>query len=225
MKLITLSTGSKGNCYILKSTNGKFCILDCGMHLKDITSNGEFSSFTNLDFVFCSHEHKDHSLSMKDFENSGCEIISYNNANIEKAFEIGQWKIKLFHVKHNCLNYGAIIHDTIEKKTLCYVTDFTEIPKIKNINHWLYEINYDEFTVDKLIDTQDISKLHVANNIKYHNSLENAETYFKNLENKPKLIVACHMSLIGGLKENIMRKMKKHCDKIVVAKKNLVVEF
>lgn len=151
--------------------------------------------------------------------------MSYENIKPRQKIEVGQWVLLPFIVKHNTLNYGVIIYDNNEKKTMCYATDFTEMPKLKNVDYWLYEINYDEFTVNKLIDTQDISKLHVANNIKYHNSLENAETCFKNLESKPKLIVACHMSLIGGLKENIMRKMKKHCDKIVVAKKNLVVEF
>lgn len=99
------------------------------------------------------------------------------------------------------------------------------MPKIQNVDYWLYEINYDEFTVNKIIDNQDISKIHVANNIKYHNSLENAETYFSGLGNKPKLVVACHMSQMGGLEDNIGKRMKDYCDTIVIAKKNLVVEF
>lgn len=57
MELITLSTGSQGNCYILKSNSGKFCILDCGIKFKDITNNLHFSTFGNCDFAFCSHEH------------------------------------------------------------------------------------------------------------------------------------------------------------------------
>lgn len=225
MELITLSTGSKGNCYILKSNNGRFCVLDCGINFKDITNDKNFSSFANLDFVFCSHEHKDHSLSFKDFENSGCEVLSYNDINTKEPFSIGQWRVKLFHVKHNCFNYGAIIYDTIEQKTLCYVTDFVEMPRIKNVDYWLYEINYDEFTVDKVIDNQDISKIHVANNIQFHNSLENAEQYFAQFGKSPKLIIACHTSNMGGTPERIIRKMECLCDKIVVAKKNLVVEF
>ena len=172
-----------------------------------------------------SRVHNDHALSLEDFKLSGCEIVSYENIKPQKRLEIGQWVLLPFVVKHNALNYGVIIYDKYEKKTMCYATDFTEMPKLKNVDYWLYEINYDEFTVDKIIDTQDISKLHVANNVQYHNSLENAEAYFNSLDNKPKLIVACHMSQMGGLKENIERTMKKYCDKIVVAKKNLVVEF
>lgn len=224
MELITLSTGSKGNCYILKSNNGKFCILDCGIKMSDITKNNAFTSFLDLDFVFCSHEHKDHSLSIKDFENSGCETITYYNADHTITLSIGQWKLRLFHVKHNALNYGIIIHDTVENKTFCYATDFTEMPKIKNVDCWLYEINYDEFTVDKIIDSQDISKIHVANNIQYHNSLENAERYFNELETKPEILIACHTSNMGGTPERIKDRMQKICN-TTVAKKGLKITF
>lgn len=55
MELTTLASSSRGNCHILKSANGKFCILDCGIKFKDITSKEVFSGFGNLDFVFCSH--------------------------------------------------------------------------------------------------------------------------------------------------------------------------
>lgn len=225
MKLVTLSTGSKGNSYILQSNNGKFCVLDCGIKFQDITNNENFNGFRNLDFVFCSHIHEDHSRSLEDFKNSGCEIISYENPRLNETIVIGQWRLRMFHVKHNAENYGIIIHDTNENKTFCYVTDFTEMPKIEKVDYWLYEINYDEFTVNKLIDEKDISKLHIANNIQFHNSLENSQEYFGNLKTKPKLIIACHKSNMGGLAENIENGMKDFCDRIVVAKKNLVVEF
>lgn len=55
MELSTINTGSKGNCYILKSNNGKFCILDCGIKFQDITKH--IDTFQDLDFVFCSHFH------------------------------------------------------------------------------------------------------------------------------------------------------------------------
>lgn len=225
MKLITLSTGSKGNCYILMSNNGKFCVLDCGLKLKSITSHPEFTTFADLDFMFSTHEHKDHSLSLEDFKLCGCEIVSYENADTTKNITIGQWRLRLFHVKHNAVNYGIIIHDTVENKTICYATDFIEMPKIKNVDYWLYEINYDDFTVDRIIESQDISKIHVANNIQHHNSLEYAEQYFTELGNKPKLIVACHTSNMGGTPERIKAKMKSLCDRIEVAKRDLVVEF
>lgn len=225
MKIITLATSSKGNSYILQVNNGKFCILDCGIKFEDITSSKCFSSFSKLDFVFTSHEHLDHSKSLTEFEKSGCDTISYKNIGDKKRIEINDWIICPFKVKHNVLNYGAIIYNKTENKKIVYATDFIEMPKIQNVDYWLYEVNYDEFTVDKIIDSQDISKIHVANNIQYHNSLENAVEYFKSLNNRPKLIIACHTSEMGGTKKLIKQKLSKLCDKVEIATKNQVVEF
>lgn len=225
MELTTLSTGSSGNCYILKSANGKFCVLDCGVRFKDITKSTQFGSFTNLDFVFVTHSHHDHNMSMKDFALSGVDIISYENITSNKTIEIGQWVLYPFPVAHNALNYGVIIYDKFENKKLVYATDFVSMPKIQNVDYWLYEINYDQFTVDKLIETQDLEDLHVANNIKYHNSLESAVEYFSGLNNKPKLVVACHLSNIGGCDKNILYRMRPLCDKIEIATKNKTIKF
>lgn len=225
MELITLATGSTGNCYILKSSNGKFCILDCGLKFQEITSNKNFTTFADLDFVFCSHEHHDHNKSLEDFKNSGVECLSYENLYTGQKIEIGQWIIFPFGVRHNALNYGAIIYDKVEDKKLVYATDFIKMPRIHNADYWLYEINYDEFTADKVIENQDISKIHIANNIHYHNSLEHAIDYFNDIQGKPKLIVACHTSNMGGTPERIKKQMRPLCDKIEVAKKGQVITF
>lgn len=225
MELTTLASSSRGNCYILKSNTGRFCLLDCGLKFESITNSKYFSSFSKLDFVFVSHEHKDHSKSLIDFENSGVECLSYKNLLGVSRVVIGDWIICPFPVKHNVENYGAIIYNKLEDKKIVYATDFVEMPKIQNVDYWLYEINYDEFTVDKIIDSQDISKLHVANNIQWHNSLENALEYFKSLNNRPKLIIACHTSEMGGTKELIKKRLSKLCDRVEIATRNQVIEF
>ena len=225
MKLTTLSSNSKGNCHILKSSNGKFCILDCGIKFKDITSSKEFSSFQDLDFVFSSHIHLDHSKSLKDFALTGVEIVSYENIEPRKPINIGQWTLIPFPVLHNVPNYGLIIYDNYEQKRIVYATDFVKLPKIVNTDYWIYEINYDEFNVNKIIEKQEIEDLHIANNVKYHNSLESAIEYFSELGNKPKLIIACHLSNMGGCEENILREMQPLCDQIEIAKKNKTIKF
>ncbi len=225
MYLTTLGTGSKGNSYILKSNNGKFCVLDCGLKMKDITGAEEFDTFKNLDFVFVSHEHNDHSMSLEDFERSGVECISYKTIVPRKKIEIGQWEITPFAVLHNAINYGAVIYDKYENKRMVYATDFIKMPKVQGVDYWLYEINYDKFTIDKLVDEKALDELHIANNVKYHNSLEDAVEYFKSLKNRPKLVIACHLSNMGGCDKNILRDMKQVCDRIDIAKKNKTIRF
>ena len=156
---------------------------------------------------------------------SGVDCISYKSIVPRKKIEIGQWEITPFTVLHNAVNYGIIIYDKFENKKMVYATDFIKMPKIQGVDYWLYEINYDQFTIDKLIDTKDLDKLHIANNVKYHNSLEDAVEYFKSIKSKPKLVVACHLSNIGGCDKNILRDMKPLCNRIEIAKKNKTIRF
>lgn len=225
MKVKVLGSSSSGNCYILKSSNGKFCILDCGIDYKKITNDKDFSGFSDLDFVYSGHIHKDHNLSLKDFELAGCECVTYENIIPNKKIEIGDWTLYPFLVKHNVANYGIIIYNKYDNQKLVYATDFTQMPKIENVDYWLYEINYDEFTVNKLIENVDLAKLHIANNIDYHNSLQNAVEYFKSLQNRPKLIIACHLSEMGGSEKIISETMKPLCDRFEIATKNKIIEF
>ena len=170
-------------------------------------------------------KHHDHNASLEDFKLTGIEILSYENLVAGKLIKVGQWQIYPFTVEHNALNYGAIIYDTVENKKMVYATDFVKMPLIQNVDYWLYEINYDEFTVDKLIETKDLEELHVANNVKYHNSLESAIEYFSKLKQKPKLLVACHLSNIGGCDKNILREMQPLVDKVEIATKNKTIKF
>lgn len=222
MELLTISTGSRGNCYFLKSANGKTCILDCGIKYKDITKHIE--TFMNIDFVFCSHDHKDHSLSLKNFELSGCECISFKNVISQKKIKVGQWTLLPFQVAHNELNYGVIIYDEYENKKVVYATDFSSMPKIKNVDNWIYEINYDNFTVNKMIEGGYSDFSHLYHNLNFHNSLENAIEYFEKV-GKVKTFIACHLSNIGGLEDNIKKYMHKYAENVYISKKNKIIKF
>ena len=222
MELLTISTGSKGNVYRLTSANGKMCILDCGIKYRDITKHIE--TFMNLDFVFTSHSHIDHSLALKDFELSGCECISYKNIISKQKIEVGQWTLLPFQVAHNDLNYGVIIYDNYEKKKIVYATDFSAMPKIKNVDHWIYEINYDNFTVNKMIENGYTDFAHLHHNLNFHNSLESALEYFEEV-GKVETLITCHLSNIGGLEDNIKNYMNKYAKHLYIAKKGTKITF
>ena len=214
MQITTLGTGSSGNCYIITSTNGRQIILDCGLPFNEIVTNKSFKGFDNVDFVFCGHLHKDHHLSYRDFQRSGIKCISWEEPN--KSLEVGQYKIKLFNVEHNVPNCGILIKDTIENETLCYATDFSQMPKVEGVDTWLYEINYDNSTVTKLIAKNEIS-MHLLNAMKNHNSLESAKEYFKNIQYKPKQIVFCHLSKGHCNHKKVLEFGKTICDNVRIA--------
>ena len=216
MKLITLASGSTGNCYILKRNNGRFAILDCGINMDTITGNPEFTSFSNIDFVWCCHEHKDHSKSLDGFELAGVKILSYKQLEEKtQRHKIGDWEIVTFPIAHNVPNWGIIIKDPDTKETFCYVTDFYAMPPVEGINNWLYEVNYDTSSVDGILFSDNFELLNLG--FKNHNGLENAIEYFGKLKTKPKTITVCHLSRKNANRKNIVKQLKQFCDKVKLA--------
>ena len=80
-------------------------------------------------------------------------LMNYNLTNEDinnmKAIRYSNWLVKPFMVSHNVENYGLIIKDLESGATTCYCTDFNAMPKIEHIDNWIYEINYDDETVEK----------------------------------------------------------------------------
>lgn len=214
MKLDCLSTGSDGNCYILKDINGSSVILDCGIKFEDITHHKSFPRFKDIDFVFVTHSHKDHSRSMKNFVKSGCEIVSCETLNpFLEHWTKGNWDCSTFPVAHNVPCWGIILKSKQTKEKFCYVTDFRAMPKIEGIDYWLYEINYIEALIDEMIDEdKDLKHLGFNN----HNSLENAIEYFSTMKTRPKKIYCCHGSKSHSIKKRIYEEMKQFADEVVV---------
>lgn len=151
---------------------------------------------------------------------SGIKTLSYENLNkrVEQR-KIGNFEIVTFVVAHNVDNWGIVITDTTTNQKLCYVTDFSSMPKIEGIDIWLYEINHDEKTVLKALEKDTLESVHINNSLKNHNSLEKAINYFKALKYPPKQIILCHLSNEFGSRKTVLKEMKQFCDNVKVAEK------
>lgn len=214
LDLKTIATGSDGNCYILKSPNGRAIILDCGISFEEITHNENFPKFSDIDFVFVSHRHSDHSKALKDFKFSGCEIVSYETLEPKmQKWDIGDWECITFPVAHNVPNWGIIIRSKETGEKLCYVTDFTSMPKIEGINYFLYEVNYIESLIEEFIDAGVELKHYGFVN---HNSLEKTIEYFESLNTKPEKIFCCHLSSHHSERKTIKEQMIGLADEIII---------
>lgn len=217
MDVITLATGSTGNCYFVKDVNGKTIILDCGISFQEITHHQDFPKFSDIEFVFVSHIHwlhKDHSKSMKDFYRSGCEMLTYEMLEPKlQSREFPHFRVKLFAVKHNCLNFGIIIQSKETGEKLCYMTDFFQAPMVEGIDTFIFEVNYIDAFIDEMIDeNKDLKHLGFNN----HCSLEYATEYFTNMKTRPKKIYCCHGSKSHSIKKRIYEGMKQFADEVVV---------
>lgn len=222
MEIKCISTGSKGNCYLLKNKLGETIILDCGIKFDKIVIDKDFPYVEKIVCCLCTHSHIDHKKSLKDIEKLGVKIISYDNLSI-KPYDIKNYIIFPFKVKHNAECYGFIIKDKISKKVIAYCTDMNELPLLKNIDYWLIECNYTEELIEQNIrkakNNDDKNYFIFENAKKNHMSLTKLYNYFSNKEiKKPKMLLLCHTSDNNCDRKLAEKTMKLQCEQTYIVK-------
>ena len=232
MKLKCLGSGSSGNCYLL-STETETLILDCGIPIIEIKKGLNFDLSKVVGCVV-THSHKDHSLSVKDFENMGIPVFKpYENKepiNIKgwngtiQAFDLTDKDGKFMHTNADgseCPCYGFLITHP-ELGRMLYITD-TELVKwrFKDINHILISCNYQK----KYIDDENLAKRNHV--FRGHMELETVKEFIKaNNSDSLKNIILCHLSNDNSNPEECKAEVEKvaKCH-VYVAMKGLEVEF
>ncbi len=150
MKIVTLSSGSQGNCYLLE-TDTETLILDCGIPMKDIKIGLDFD-FSRVSGVLVTHQHLDHSKSVADFKKFGIDVWQpyLDEKKIQKK-RFGVFKVQCFDLPHNGTeNRGFLIE--VDGEKILYMTDFEYCRYVftkQNVNHILIECNYQQEYVDR----------------------------------------------------------------------------
>ena len=200
LKLKCLGSGSSGNCYLL-STETETLILDCGIPIIEIKKGLNFDLSKVVGCVV-THSHKDHSLSVKDFENMGIPVFKpYGNKEsislkgwngTIQAFDLTDKDGKFMHTNADgseCPCYGFLITHP-ELGRMLYITD-TELVKwrFKDINHILISCNYQR----KYIDDENLAKRNHV--FRGHMELETVKEFIKaNNSDSLQNIILCHLS-------------------------------
>ena len=229
-----LGTGSKGNCYLLKSGKSRI-LLDCGLPYKKTL---KLLNFKLPSAVLVTHEHKDHATAAKDFIKHGVDVFmtagTADALNLEKShrlqltehetnFKIGDCVVFTFKVPHDAAEPVNFLVNDGEDEIL-YFTDLGYIPKEFLLpTKILIEANYFE---DELIDSQ-IDFTQKDRIIQNHLAVEQVEDFFrKNKFHKLKEIYLIHISERHGDGEKFQKIIESVVGdniKVIVAK-NKVVE-
>ena len=232
IKLKCLGSGSSGNCYLL-STETETLILDCGIPIMGIKKGLNFDLSKVVGCVV-THSHKDHSLSVKDFENMGIPVFKpYENKkpiNLNgwngtiQAFDLTDKDGKFMHTNADgseCPCYGFLItHHELGR--MLYITD-TELVKwrFKDINHILISCNYQK----KYIDEENLAKRNHV--FRGHMELETVKEFIKaNNSESLQNIILCHLSQDNSNPEECKAEVEKvaKCP-VYVARKGLELEL
>jgi phosphoribosyl 1,2-cyclic phosphodiesterase len=219
MKLYCLTSGSKGNCYLLESNTGRQIILDAGIKLKDICTNPAFINWRNISAALITHIHNDHSKGLKDIARNGINCFGYFNLSNRQIFDVEGFKIMAFECKHDVYCLGFVIKDLATNEMLVYATDTAELPIVLNANYWLVECNYDEKTIDKQIQNDDADFGYLGRVFEAHMGLEYLTEYFKDERIKrPDAIILCHLSENNILPSKAITALNKYSNTVDFAK-------
>lgn len=221
MTLRCLGSGSSGNCYLIENET-ECLILDCGIPTRKIKKSLDFN-VSKIVGVVVTHSHKDHSLSVNEFEKMGIPVFKPYEPNRRNFIKLGNFVIHSFKVPHDDTEcYGFLINHKETGKIL-YLTDLEYCPytfSSHKVQHIICEANYDMQFVDK-------ERPNYEHILRGHMSLQEcckiAEVNrTEHLQN----FIICHLSELNSHSDYFKAEVEKvaKCP-VFVAEKGLEVEL
>jgi beta-lactamase domain protein len=243
MKVITLGSGSKGNCALVLSENSAI-LIDAGITYRLVEKNLENInlSFNNIDGILITHCHKDHTAHLK-------AIIKNTKINayipkkmyesirdlipiercifINDDFNINDFKIKLIHTSHDAPSSVGYIIESNNKKMM-YVTDTGYLNRkyvlpCTNLDIYLIESNHDE-TMLMNGPYPHFLKARVIGDEGHLSNSQTAKFLKKVVGNKTKIIMLLHLSEKNNNQElaynTVTKELNTQQIKVIIAKQD-----
>jgi len=207
MLIESLASSSEGNCYIINMGKHRFMI-EAGLSKPRIIK-GTHNKLSQIEFCLLSHEHGDHSKSIKDLCKMGIDCYMSNGTADYLAIEhhrvrrvsgplsIGDLSIVPFAVKHDAVEpFGYLIYSLETKEKLLFATDTYFLPyEFKWLTHIMIECNYSKDIFRKSDKADELLKRVV----KSHFELENVKDFLKkNKSEKLEEVYLMHLSDEGS---------------------------
>ncbi|MFS8540722.1 MAG: MBL fold metallo-hydrolase, partial [Tissierellales bacterium] len=154
MKLKTIASGSKGNCYLLETDKGSL-LIEAGITINQIKSALKYNC-SNIIGCLMSHEHMDHAKSIKDIAKLGIDVYAsrgtFEALNCvghrfipmvpKQTKVIGELEVLPFQTEHDAIEpLGFLIR--YRDKKLLFATDTCYLRyKFLGLTHLAIECNY-----------------------------------------------------------------------------------
>ncbi len=222
IQVTVIETGSIGNCYLLKFSNGKILIIECGVAYHKLQKALNFD-FSNVIGCLITHEHKDHSRSVKELIKNGIKVYAskgtfnalkikenyytkiISNTRMFNIFDITIFPFETFHDCTEPLGYVIIY----KKQKLLFATDTGYIKHaFKNLDYMLIECNYD---LETTLYNDEIMANHYKKTdrvLDTHMELETCKNYIKISENDDlKNVLLIHPSTENLNREKAIKEL------------------
>lgn len=201
------ATGSKGNCYAV-TDGAERILIDPGIGIKQIQKALNFG-VSGIKFCLLSHEHRDHSKSIKDIHRYGVPCaMSLGTLNAigqdglsspplilksGKEWIFEKWSILPFETHHDAAEPLGFLIETPSGKKIVFATDTAYLSFVFNgVTHWMIECNYSE---DRL-RTNEALPNEVKNRIRQsHFEFSRVKDFFRVMDlSKTEAIYLIHLS-------------------------------
>ncbi len=191
MKLKTIASGSKGNCYLLETDTGSL-LIEAGIPIKQIKRALNYN-FSNIIGCLISHEHMDHAKSIKDIAKLGIDVYAsrgtFEALNCvghrfipmvpKQTKVIGEFEVLPFQTEHDAIEpLGFLIR--YRDKKLLFATDTCYLRyKFLGLTHLAIECNYVRSIMEDMLNQGLIDIKRVTRTMKSHMSLEHLVEFLK----------------------------------------------
>lgn len=239
MDIKVLGSGSSGNCYRI-SDSGSSLLLDAGLPFQKIQQGIDFKA-SELSGMLLSHEHGDHSKSVKDLMKAAVDCYMSkgtakalglidspdagraNNHRLHlvrhsEVFSIKGFMVRSIQAKHDCAEpLGFFIKSNRTGERLLYITDTCYIPnRFAGMTDIMIEINHCRETLDANVDAGIIDPSLRNRIVSNHMGLATAIEFFKaNDLSQVNQIILLHLSDSNSQAERILREVQRCTGKVV----------
>lgn len=242
MKLKIISTGSKGNAYILENDK-EALLIECGVHITEIKKALDYN-LKKVAGCIVTHEHMDHAKSINEvmrlginvhatagtFRRTGFSVPSPRQKTLvnQTTYTIGGFRVMPFDVKHDAEEPVGFLITHPECGKVLFLTDtyYCEYT-FSGLNNVIIEANYSKAIIDKKYGTE--SGLEFLRNriLKSHFSLENCKGMLQaNDLSGVNNIVLIHLSDSNSDEVLFQKEVFDLTGKnVTVASNNMVIDF
>lgn len=187
-----ISSSSSGNAYIVSDGETEI-LLECGVRFREIQQATGFKT-SSLAGCLLTHEHKDHSLAIKEVLRSGINVYTSKGTadalgiqhhrikTIEsrKQFKLGTFTILPFDVEHDVSEPLGFLIQSKNGEKLLFATDTYYIRyRFKGINIIAVECNFSEKILDENIIRGEVPAVLKNRLLRSHFSFENYKEFLK----------------------------------------------